>query len=748
MKGIASICSILSFSLLSVVPAFSQCENSFSCAGFEAPEALDRAAKILKRARRILPSKGQIKVLVVFAQFRDEAQGSDSIPAYADGLFDPVRPGSFTHFYHTMSFGQLQVEGTVLPKRYTSDRPVDAYRVEVPGEEDGHYDEFAQEILQKVDQDVDLGQFDSDGSDGVPDSGDDDGYVDYVFINMHSTPRGFIRDGATGIAGLGLDADFLTADISTSGEPIRIRGSRANGAILQEGSLTQTVGSMAHEFGHGLGLPDFYDLVYGNPEEDSGGIGRWGLMGWGAHGWQGDDGPNPLCAWSRERLGWIGRENERLMEVEGDEKDLLIADLHQGGYVIRVPLGATVLDGGFLEQEYLLLEQRTREGHYYNRHLPADGLLIWRIRPYVHITHGQGHNDQEEAKVVDLVCADGLYRDRGYPQGGVPDPYRGRDNLDFWAHDAEYRQVHAGNLGDATDPFDGIHFTDFNAKANPSSNFDGNHSIDVASDAAIRNIRSKGKRMIVDIELSRWAGIINGEVHWAGDIIVDGDVTVAPQGKLVIHDNTRVRFAGWDRLTGGRDAALCELRIEGELQVSKERLYRLDAANRRRVIAAEGIELAALVQGEVWYGISVNGLDEARADYLEEAIIVRDAEYGFSNQRIESASLDAGWQTGIFAGAGDYAEGFALLPNHPNPFNPETTIPFLLSDASQVRLVVYNTLGQTVRILVDDYRPQGMQAAVWDARDEIGQVVAGGVYLYRLEIAGRFTQSGRMLRVR
>lgn len=747
MKGIASICGILSVSLLSVVPAFSQIETGFSCAGIEIPETPFRAAKILKRARRILPSQGKIKVLVVFAQFRDEAPGRDEIPAYADELFDAERPGSFTHFYHIMSFGQLQVEGTVLPKRYTSDRPAVAYRVEVPGE-DGHYDEFVQEILQKVDQDVYLGQFDSDGPDGVPDSGDDDGFVDYVFINVRSTPRGFIRGGATGIAGLGLNADFLTADISTSGEPIRIRGSRANGAILQEGSLTQTVGSMAHEFGHGLGLPDFYDLTYGNPEEDSGGIGRWGLMGWGAHGWHGDDGPNPLCAWSRERLGWIGRDNERLMEVEGDEKDLSIADLHQGGYVIKVPLRATVLDGGFFEQEYLLLEQRTRDGHYYNRHLPAEGLLIWHIRPYVHTTHGQGHNDQEETKVVDLVCADGLYRDRGYPQGRIPDSYRGRDNLDFWAHDAEYRQTHAGNLGDATDPFDGIRFTDLDLKANPSSNFGGNHQTDMATGTAVRNIRSRGKRMIANIELSRWAGTIYGEVHWAGNIIVDGDVTVAPQAKLVIHDNTRVRFAGQDRMAGGRDAARCELRVEGELEVSKERQYRLDAANRRRVIAAEGIEFAALVQGENWYGISADGLDEARADYLEEAIIIRDAEYSFSTQHLESASLDAGLQTGVFADAEENVEGFALLPNRPNPFNPATTIPFSLSEPSQVRLVVYNTLGQTVRILVDDYRPQGMQTAVWDARDELGQEVAGGIYLYRLEIAGHFAPSGRMLLVR
>ena len=73
---------------------------------------------------------------------------------------------------------------------------------------------------------------------------------------------------------------------------------------------SQTVGTMAHEYGHILGLPDLFDVSYlslgdaAGPEEDSAGIGNWGLMGWGASGWNGDDGPTALSAWSRVRLGW------------------------------------------------------------------------------------------------------------------------------------------------------------------------------------------------------------------------------------------------------------------------------------------------------------------------------------------------------------------------------------------------------------------------------------------------------------
>ena len=87
---------------------------------------------------------------------------------------------------------------------------------------------------------------------------------------------------------------------------------------------------------------------------------------------------------------------------------------------------------------------------YYDRHLPGAGLLIWKIDP---ASPGQWRPGSEgkARKLVDLVCADGLYEDAGYGIGVVPDPFSGRDNLDFWAHDAHYRAAHGGNLGDGAD---------------------------------------------------------------------------------------------------------------------------------------------------------------------------------------------------------------------------------------------------------------------------------------------------------
>ena len=202
------------------------------------------------------------------------------MPRYAARMFDPAVEGSFAHFYDTMSFGQLQVSGKVLPRRYTSLSGRRTYTSKDPAKK-GRFPEFVQEILDQVDAEIDFGKFDNDGDDGTPNSGDDDGLVDYVFILVRSTPTNFILGGATGIARLDFERDYRTQDKKPDGRQIRISGNEAHGSILKEGPFAQTVGVMAHEFGHNLGLRDLYDQDYSGPVDDSAGIGRWGLMGRG-----------------------------------------------------------------------------------------------------------------------------------------------------------------------------------------------------------------------------------------------------------------------------------------------------------------------------------------------------------------------------------------------------------------------------------------------------------------------------------
>jgi len=76
--------------------------------------------------------------------------------------------------------------------------------------------------------------------------------------------------------------------------------------------------------------------------------------------------------------------------------------------------------------------------------------------------------------------------------------------------------------------------------------------------------------------------------------------------------------------------------------------------------------------------------------------------------------------------------GFSLSQNYPNPFNPETTIEYTVSSAQRMTLEIFNTLGQRVDVLVDDYVNAGSHSVRWDGSDESGNKVASGVYFYRL----------------
>jgi hypothetical protein len=79
---------------------------------------------------------------------------------------------------------------------------------------------------------------------------------------------------------------------------------------------------------------------------------------------------------------------------------------------------------------------------------------------------------------------------------------------------------------------------------------------------------------------------------------------------------------------------------------------------------------------------------------------------------------------------------FALRQNYPNPFNPTTTIQYHLPTAAWVTLRIYNILGHEIRTLVHGSPPGGTQMVVWDGKNDLGQAVSSGVYVYRLEATG------------
>lgn len=89
-------------------------------------------------------------------------------------------------------------------------------------------------------------------------------------------------------------------------------------------------------------------------------------------------------------------------------------------------------------------------------------------------------------------------------------------------------------------------------------------------------------------------------------------------------------------------------------------------------------------------------------------------------------------------------KGFTLSQNYPNPFNAGTQIEFSLATAQKVEVKVYNILGQVVRVLANDRMEAGRHTVIWDGRNRDGEVLASGVYLYRL-VAGDFAETKKMV---
>jgi hypothetical protein len=90
---------------------------------------------------------------------------------------------------------------------------------------------------------------------------------------------------------------------------------------------------------------------------------------------------------------------------------------------------------------------------------------------------------------------------------------------------------------------------------------------------------------------------------------------------------------------------------------------------------------------------------------------------------------------------------FSLMANYPNPFNPETHIPFRLMRTCSIHLAVYDILGRRVRLLESGEKRPGTYESVWHGRDDHGKQVANGVYFCRL-IVGDYSMTMKLILMR
>ncbi|MGB7063090.1 MAG: S8 family serine peptidase [Candidatus Zixiibacteriota bacterium] len=101
----------------------------------------------------------------------------------------------------------------------------------------------------------------------------------------------------------------------------------------------------------------------------------------------------------------------------------------------------------------------------------------------------------------------------------------------------------------------------------------------------------------------------------------------------------------------------------------------------------------------------------------------------------------------VAKGSESRPQRFSLSQNYPNPFNPRTSIRYALPQDAQVRLTIYNVLGQKVATLLDEPQSAGFKTIWWDGKDADGYEVSSGVYFYRLT-AGEFSEVKKMMMVK
>ena len=292
------------------------------------------------------------KGIVLLVDFSDNV--ADSVahsPAHFQSMLfseDAYPTGSMRDFLLENSYGQFSLDGVVvvwlrMPQTY-------AYYVNnLKGL--GVYPQNAQKLVADAvaaaNPYVDFSQFDNDGSDGVPHSGDDDGYVDALFV-VHAG-QGYEETGDP--ADIHSHQWFTKSAISVDGVyAYKYSMEPENGRI----------GVFCHEYGHVLGLPDLYDYGY-----DSKGLGYWSVMAYGSWANNGLT-PSHYDAWSKSKLGFTTP-----VVLSSNAKNLLVrpAEDYPDSYVLWT--------NGIASKEYFIAENRQQK--QFDSYLGGSGLVVYHV---------------------------------------------------------------------------------------------------------------------------------------------------------------------------------------------------------------------------------------------------------------------------------------------------------------------------------------------------------------------------------
>ncbi|MBT4485335.1 MAG: T9SS type A sorting domain-containing protein [Candidatus Latescibacteria bacterium] len=627
-----------------------------------------------------------VHMVVVFTRFKGEAPGDTLAPSWAKELFTGEE-GSIPHFFDKVSFGKYKVSGEFLPKRYEMPKDSTSYIMD--------RDSYARDLLTLLDEDptVDFSDYDNDGPDGIPGSSDDDNWVDYLVMMPMSRPFNFFFNYATGIWTLGLKETFFSRyNKSSDGKWIRL--DRFSGCLATANSLKLATGTIVAELSHVYGAEDLMDKRWDDPASDGAGVGYWDFLGRGVMGWKEQGGPVGPCSFNRWKMESIGLNNSNLVDLYGLHEGVSMRDVSkEDGKTYKINIS---------DSEYFLMEYRRNDGLYYDRLLPRNGIFIW------HVLRGETNGD-ELKKLCDLECPDGRYTDAGYPLGQMPDPIKGGDNLDFWAHDIVYTLTHKGNAGDEFDVFDGFHYNRFDSETNPNT---FSKVTLKTTNIEIYNIRAVGDSMVFDCSVppfydwySEKYPFIGVGYHRFSSTGVESSTKPANKELFLLKYDYDYKPDALVTINGDllsvESLALLE-NFEIESMVAK-RLLTDDKLLRNSLITRRNIspeDFGKIVKG---YGVQLSDLGSGEGPRAIQMVS------RISGSQIKPITIN-------------------LHQNFPNPFNSMTTISYVLPSNGPIVLEIYNIIGQKVLQFDQGFKPAGKHEIYMDAND-----LASGVYLYRLK---------------
>ncbi|MGQ9602646.1 MAG: M6 family metalloprotease domain-containing protein [bacterium] len=398
-------------------------------------ELLERAFQnnllcAFSQPQRTFSHPAKVKCLVLLVDFPDVKADTliHSVASYQRMLFDSSNPMSMRSYYQWNSYGKLDIEGEVkgwyrLPQTllYYSDnrRGFGIYPRNVQ--------KMIEDAIAAADPYTDFSEYDNDGEDGIPSSGDDDGVVDF-FLVVH--------------AGSGYEWTLNDRDIHSHAGTIFVEVDGVKVTSYATEPEDGKVGVFAHEFGHLLGLPDLYDYTY-----KTYGLGIWSLMSFGA--WGGGDGSKPvgLDAWCKAKLGFL-----KPILITTNINDYHLPAICDTSIVLRL------WNGGETGKEYFLVENRLAKGWDSYLSKFGEGLLIY------HVNERFSDNSSPAGHLIELVQADGKNdlgkrRTFGFGSDGG-DPYpgtTGNRNFSWWTIPSNHSyagiptQVSAKNISDPGD---------------------------------------------------------------------------------------------------------------------------------------------------------------------------------------------------------------------------------------------------------------------------------------------------------